>query len=604
MVRTASISTTTARATTMTDHAVGRLMAASRPAGGVRMAGRVLAVGNGVTGPRTRPHRPAARMVIVGWVLVVTFGVLAMVNIASRQALLAQVDEQVASIVSAHAEEFTLVAARGVDPDTARPYAEVGALLTDHLQRQSPDDDDILFGVVDDATGAGPAGSRVRQADEPPYDVSADVALRSTILASPAAAGSIDTPAGELRWEKRRVGTAPDAATPSTGWFVAGLFIDRERAEVFGSMRTLLLYSALGLVLAGFGAWLVSGRILAPVRMMRSVAAEITERDLTRRIDVDGNDEMAALAVQFNGMLDRLQDAFTGQNRFIDAAAHELRTPLTIVRGNLEMMDLGMMGDDPPSTSTPCGSGSPTPGRGCRRAPRRTSSAGSPVTVSPAPAWAGPGPGSDSPSSGPSPRPTAVPSGSARLPDQVPRSRWSCPVGNRSSAYRTVRRPLGARVGDVSCATSLRQPHRLCCASSSLGPHPGGRVQGGTVSTNDPSPPAEPPAGATPASSTANLDWQAVEADPDFQELRRRLRGFVFPVTGLFLGWYVLYVLVATFAPGFMAIPLLGNINLGLLFGLLQFVSTFAITAWYIRFANRRLDPLAAKIRDDLGETQ
>ncbi len=127
------------------------------------------------------------------------------------------------------------------------------------------------------------------------------------------------------------------------------------------------------------------------------------------------------------------------------------------------------------------------------------------------------------------------------------------------------------------------------------------------MSTNDPSPPAEP-AGATPAppsgGGTANLDWQAVEADPDFQELRRRLRNFVFPVTGLFLGWYVLYVLVATFAPGFMGIPVLGNINVGLLFGLLQFVSTFAITAWYVRFANNRLDPLAAKIRDDLGETQ
>lgn len=126
------------------------------------------------------------------------------------------------------------------------------------------------------------------------------------------------------------------------------------------------------------------------------------------------------------------------------------------------------------------------------------------------------------------------------------------------------------------------------------------------MSSNDPSPPAETPAGATPAAatSTANLDWQAVEADPDFQELRRRLRSFVFPVTGLFLSWYVLYVVVATFAPGFMATPVLGNINLGLLFGLLQFVSTFAITAWYVRFANNRLDPLAAKIRDDLGETQ
>ena len=77
------------------------------------------------------------------------------------------------------------------------------------------------------------------------------------------------------------------------------------------------------------------------------------------------------------------------------------------------------------------------------------------------------------------------------------------------------------------------------------------------MSTTDSSPPAEPPRGATPAASTpaggiANLDWQAVEADPDFQELRRRLRAFVFPVTGLFLSWYVLYVLVATFAPGFM----------------------------------------------------
>ncbi len=124
------------------------------------------------------------------------------------------------------------------------------------------------------------------------------------------------------------------------------------------------------------------------------------------------------------------------------------------------------------------------------------------------------------------------------------------------------------------------------------------------MSSTDPSPPAETPAGATPAgaSTTANLDWQAVEADPDFQELRRRLRSFVFPVTGLFLGWYFLYVLVATFAPGFMAIPVLGNINLGLVFGLLQFVSTFAITSWYVRFADRRLDPLAGKIRDDLGE--
>ncbi len=334
----------------MTEHTAGRLVAASRPidalAGRTRVADPAAVVPARPSSPGIRSRRPPARLVIVGWVLVLMFGVLAMVNIASRQALLVQVDEQVTAVLAEHAEEFALFAALGVDPDTARPFTDVGVLLADHLQRHSPDDDDILFGYVDEITG-GASGGRIRQAGEPPFDVSADVPLRSAILAAPAATGSIDTPAGELRWEKRRVSTAPDAAVPSTGWFVAGLFIDRERADVFGSMRTLLLYSALGLVLAGFGAWLVSGRILAPVRMMRSVAAEITERDLTRRIEVDGNDEMAALAVQFNSMLDRLQEAFVAQNRFVDAAAHELRTPLTVIRGNLEMLELEELGNDP-----------------------------------------------------------------------------------------------------------------------------------------------------------------------------------------------------------------------------------------------------------------
>jgi uncharacterized membrane protein (DUF485 family) len=100
-----------------------------------------------------------------------------------------------------------------------------------------------------------------------------------------------------------------------------------------------------------------------------------------------------------------------------------------------------------------------------------------------------------------------------------------------------------------------------------------------------------------PNPATGTRDWQVVQAEPDFQELRRRLRSFVFPVTGLFLGWYLLYVLLATYAPAFMGTPVLGNINIGLIFGLLQFVSTFAITAWYVRFADKRYDPLAAKVR-------
>jgi len=98
-------------------------------------------------------------------------------------------------------------------------------------------------------------------------------------------------------------------------------------------------------------------------------------------------------------------------------------------------------------------------------------------------------------------------------------------------------------------------------------------------------------------------DWEAVQSSPEFQDLRHRLRRFVFPVTGLFLAWYLLFVLLATYAPAFMGAKLGGsNITVGLIFGLLQFVSTFAITFAYVRFADRRLDPLAGQLRDEIEE--
>lgn len=92
----------------------------------------------------------------------------------------------------------------------------------------------------------------------------------------------------------------------------------------------------------------------------------------------------------------------------------------------------------------------------------------------------------------------------------------------------------------------------------------------------------------------------ATQASPEFQELRTRLRRFVFPMTAFFLIWYGLYVALGAFAHDFMATPVFGNINLGLIIGLAQFVTTFLITGLYIRFANRELDPRAAAIRAEL----
>ena len=95
-------------------------------------------------------------------------------------------------------------------------------------------------------------------------------------------------------------------------------------------------------------------------------------------------------------------------------------------------------------------------------------------------------------------------------------------------------------------------------------------------------------------------DWASIEQSADFAVLRRRLRGFVFPMTAAFLVWYLLYVVLSDYAHGFMSTKVLGNINIGLIFGLLQFVSTFLITWLYVRHANKHLDPISEKIRAEI----
>lgn len=94
----------------------------------------------------------------------------------------------------------------------------------------------------------------------------------------------------------------------------------------------------------------------------------------------------------------------------------------------------------------------------------------------------------------------------------------------------------------------------------------------------------------------------AVQQSPEFAELRRKFRGFVFPVTAFFLAWYFLYVLLSIYAPDFMGTKVFGNINIGILMGLGQFVTTFAITFWYARWAGREFDPKADAIGATLAE--
>lgn len=94
--------------------------------------------------------------------------------------------------------------------------------------------------------------------------------------------------------------------------------------------------------------------------------------------------------------------------------------------------------------------------------------------------------------------------------------------------------------------------------------------------------------------------YAAVQSSQQFTALRQTFRAFAFPMTAAFLIWYLSYVLLSTYAEGFMSIQVFGNLNLGILLGLSQFVMTFLITWLYIRHANRALDPISTSLRDEL----
>lgn len=101
---------------------------------------------------------------------------------------------------------------------------------------------------------------------------------------------------------------------------------------------------------------------------------------------------------------------------------------------------------------------------------------------------------------------------------------------------------------------------------------------------------------------TRDSAYVAMHSDPRFVQLKRNLFAFVVPAGLAFMAWYVLYVLMSAFGRGVMGTVLFGNVNVALVFGALQFVSTFGIAVLYTRYARKRLDTTAIELRDELQD--
>ncbi len=279
-----------------------------------------------MTATTERRRAVPARVLIMGWLLLLMIVVLAAVCLVTRNILRQQVYTHVSNALEQEAFEYHELAANGVDEEQRR-FASVEDLLAHHLALQHTDDDEVILGWVP-RDGGATLHQPSKTLDEPTLD--GIVAARTT-------AGTADSDSGRVHWAK----VVTQGPQRERGAFIIAYLVDRDLREVDTTIRTLAMVSLAGLLFAGAAAWIVAGQILAPVRLVRLAAAEITEQDLTKRIPTKGNDDIAALAEQFNAMLGRLEQAFATQREFLDDASHELRTPITIIRGHLELMEPG-----------------------------------------------------------------------------------------------------------------------------------------------------------------------------------------------------------------------------------------------------------------------
>ncbi|HEX5088705.1 MAG TPA: HAMP domain-containing sensor histidine kinase [Nocardioides sp.] len=214
-------------------------------------------------------------------------------------------------------------------------YTTVGDLLDAFLRSQVPDDNEALVSWYDAGDGEGPG----------PQSVSSHGYTGDDAAAFRSAANSIATDNGTTKLEDPEDDLILNAQTVErggeTGALIVVTYYGDARSGLSDTMKTYAVVSVLSLiVITGFAA-AQSGRLLAPLRTLRQTADEINDSDLSRRLPETGNDDITALTRTFNRMLDRLEAAFVGQRQFLDDAGHELKTPLTVLRGHLELLDVG-----------------------------------------------------------------------------------------------------------------------------------------------------------------------------------------------------------------------------------------------------------------------
>ncbi len=269
-------------------------------------------------------------MRILGWYVVLLAVALVAALLLQRGLLINHASVEADRALNEEVASIRLLAA-GIDPETGKPFAgDVTAIFDVFLARNVPLDGEGIVTIV---------GSQPYKSDVGGAKLARSPLVSEWIAVNETVQRDVETPEfGRVRYLAIPLKSEGD----TIGVFVASIFMDGRLSAVNAVVRIgALVYGSI-FVLASVLAWIAAGRILRPLRTLTETAESITETDWSRRIPVEGTDEIAVLGRTFNSMLDRLEETFANQRRFLDDAGHELRTPITVIRGNLELM-----GDDP-----------------------------------------------------------------------------------------------------------------------------------------------------------------------------------------------------------------------------------------------------------------
>jgi two-component system, OmpR family, sensor kinase len=284
------------------------------------------------TGLMRRGLFTSARSRILASYLVLLLFSTVVATVALRQVLLSHAGDRVDDALVQESEEFGRLAQDGRNPRSGRPFGtDVRAIFDVFLSRNVPAEREAFYTYFRGTPYREAYAPSFKAVRVPEIDALADIRAPTNGEAKLADGRRI-----------RYLALPVNAGPRARGVFAVGIDLTGEVGEVSDALRLDIGVSVAVLLLASLLAWVVAGRVLAPLRVLRDATREITESDMTRRIDVEGDDELADLASNFNQMVGRLEEAFASQKSFISDAGHELRTPITIIRGHLDVM-----GDDP-----------------------------------------------------------------------------------------------------------------------------------------------------------------------------------------------------------------------------------------------------------------